>query len=101
MSDIQDLTFSARDDSSFHVGNSVHVKDDTLGHPTDYEWSNICVLAVLVFLQRSELWSVVFGLKNGANDILGGVKQQNCDCFGDCLNKPNETNLFNTCNVKT
>ena len=53
-------TLGARHDSSFDFGNSVYVKDDTLGHPTNYKWSNSCVLAGLSFLRLSELWILWF-----------------------------------------
>ena len=37
--------------------NSVHVKDDTLGHPTDCKWSHFCVLAIPGFLDHQSYGS--------------------------------------------
>ena len=47
--------FSAKTDSSLHVANDVHVKDDAIGHPTDCELSNLFVLSDLDFLESSEV----------------------------------------------
>ena len=58
------------------------MKDDTLGHPTDYEWSNLCVLVVLSSHDN-------YGFFCSGGDI--GNKVVKC---GECLNKPNKSNCL-------